>query len=143
MSILNWTIFIGLLVCVIILMANVYAKIKNKEENGGIIFAYAMLSILLVYLLINSIITSTEQNVVYLKKLPNELEYFHYTNNDDKKTIEYLDGVEMVTLPVDEYKLYYDSDNEPYMEIEKDKNLFGESVQTKVVVHLEKIKIQD
>ena len=49
----------------------------------------------------------------------------------------------MVTLPVDEYKLYYDSDNEPYMEIEKDKNLFGESVQTKVVVHLEKIEIQD
>lgn len=143
MSILNWTIFICLLVCVIILMANVYAKIKNKEENGGFIFAHAMLSILLVDLLINSTITSTEQNVVYLKKLPNELEYFHYTNNDDKKTIEYLDGVEMVTLPVDEYKLYYDSDNEPYMEIEKDKNLFGESVQTKVAVHLEKIEIQD
>lgn len=59
-----------------------------------------------------------------------------------KKTIEYLDGVEMVTLSVDEYKLYYDSNNGPYIEIEESKNLFGRTIQTKVVVHLEKLEQQ-
>lgn len=48
----------------------------------------------------------------------------------------------MVTLSVDEYKLYYDSNNGPYIEIEESKNLFGRTIQTKVVVHLEKLEQQ-
>ena len=72
--------------------------------------------------------------------MPNESEYYHYTNNEDYRTLEYLDGAEMVTLPVDEYRLYYDSDDKPYMKIEENKNLFGRTIQTKVVVPLEKLE---
>ena len=90
--------------------------------------------------LVESYITSTEESIVYLEQMPNESEYYHYTNNEDYRTLEYLDGAEMVTLPVDEYRLYYDSDDKPYMKIEENKNLFGRTIQTKVVVPLEKLE---
>ena len=71
--------------------------------------------------------------------MPNESEYYHYTNNEGYRTLEYLDGAEMVTLSVDKYKLYYDSNDKPYMEVEKNKNFFGRTVQIEVTVHLEKL----
>lgn len=138
-TILLWIITAALVSVIIIL---VEMQKKCGEGYGALIVACSILAAIIGSAILDCSIMSIDKATVNLKKLPNKSEYYHYTNSDDKKTIEYLDGVEMVTLSVDEYKLYYDSNNGPYIEIEESKNLFGRTIQTKVVVHLEKLEQQ-
>lgn len=123
-----------------ILTLSIYMHKKTEDNYFAAIFACGLIILVFGCALVESHITSTEESIVYLEQMPNESEYYHYTNNEGYRTLEYLDGAEMVTLPVDEYKLYYDSDEKPYMKIEENKNLFGRTIQTKVVVHLEKLE---
>lgn len=122
-----------------ILTLSIYMHKKTEDNYFAAIFACGLIILVFGCALVESYITSTEESIVYLEQMPNESEYYHYTNNEDYRILEYLDGAEMVTLPVDEYRLYYDSDDKPYMKIEENKNLFGRTIQTKVVVHLEKL----
>lgn len=124
-----------------VLTLSIYMHKKTEDNYFFPIFTCVITILVLGCALIESCITSTEESIVYLEQMPDESKcYYHYTNKEDNRTIKYLDGAEMVTLPVDEYRLYYDSDDKPYMKIEENKNLFGRTVQTKVVVHLEKLE---
>lgn len=123
-----------------ILTLSIYMHKKTEDNYFAAIFACGLIILVFGCALVESYITSTEQRIVYLEQISDESEhYYHYTNNKDYQTIEYLKGTEMVTLFVDKYKLYYDSNDKPYMEVEENKNFFGRTVQTKVTVHLEKL----
>ena len=122
-----------------ILTLSIYMHKKTEDNYFAAIFACGLIILVFGCALVESYITSTEESIVYLEQMPNESEYYHYTNNEGYRTLEYLDGAEMVTLSVDKYKLYYDSNDKPYMEVEKNKNFFGRTVQIEVTVHLEKL----
>lgn len=83
----------------------------------------------------NEIVDIDERTVV-LKELPEQSSYYDVQNLSGGTKIKYLDGKELVTLNIDNYREFYDAENQPYIEIKESKNTYGDVLETNVVIHL-------
>ena len=83
----------------------------------------------------NEIVDIDERTVV-LKELPEQSSYYDVQNLSGGTKIKYLDGKELVTLNIDNYREFYDAKNQPYIEIKESKNTYGDVLETNVVSHL-------
>lgn len=83
----------------------------------------------------NEIVDIDERTVV-LKELPEQSSYYDVQNLSGGTKIKYLDGKELVTLNIDNYREFYDAKNQPYIEIKESKNTYGDVLETNVVIHL-------
>lgn len=97
--------------------------IKNKEEHEQII---------------NEIVDIDERTIV-LKELPEKSSYYEVQNASGGTKIKYLDGKELVTQSIDNYREFYDAKSQPYIEIKESKNTYGDVLETNVIIHLEEL----
>lgn len=87
----------------------------------------------------NEIVDIDERTVV-LKELPEQSSYYEVQNLSGGTKIKYLDGKELVTLNIDNYREFYDAKNQPYIEIKESKNTYGDVLETNVVIHLKELE---
>ena len=87
--------------------------------------------------------TYTQENTIVLNPIPKQGTYYTYQESD--KTIRYLDGNELKSIKANSCKVLFDinDDKQPYMVKTDNYNVYGNIIQTEVVVHLEKMEIQD
>lgn len=87
----------------------------------------------------NEIVDIDERTVV-LKELPEQSSYYEVQNLSGGIKIKYLDGKELVTLNINNYREFYDAKNQPYIEIKESKNTYGDVLETNVVIHLKELE---
>lgn len=87
--------------------------------------------------------TSTQENTIKLKPIPEQGTYYTYQESD--KTIRYLDGSELKSMKANSCKVLFDinDDKQPYMVKTDNYNVYGNKIQTEVVVHLNSLETQE
>ena len=105
--------------------------------------AFFTISIIVGLLCLIPVTTYTQENTIVLNPIPKQGTYYTYQESD--KTIRYLDGNELKSMKANSCKVLFDinDDKQPYMVKTDNYNVYGNIIQTEVVVHLGKMEIQD
>lgn len=85
-------------------------------------------------------IVDIDEKTIILNELPEQSSYYEVQNASGGTKIKYLDGKELVTLNIDNYREFYDSEGQPYIEIKESKNTYGDVLETNVVIHLKELE---
>ena len=91
-------------------------------------------------LIVQNEIVDIDERTVVLNELPEQSSYYEVQNVSGGTKIKYLDGKELVTLNIDNYREFYDAKNQPYIEIKESKNTYGDVLETNVVIHLKELE---
>lgn len=98
--------------------------------------AFFTISIIVGLLCLIPVATSTQENTIKLKSMPEQETYYTYQESD--KTIRYLDGNELKEMKVSNCKVLFDvkGDTQPYMVKTDNYNVYGNKIKTEVIIHL-------
>lgn len=105
--------------------------------------SFFAISIIVGFLCFIPVTTSTQENTIKLKPIPEQGTYYTYQESD--KTIRYLDGSELKSMKANSCKVLFDinDDKQPYMVKTDNYNVYGNKIQTEVVVHLNSLETQE
>lgn len=98
--------------------------------------SFFAISIIVGFLCLIPVTTSTQENTIKLKPIPEQGTYYTYQEID--KTIRYLDGSELKSMKANSCKVLFDinDDRQPYMVKTDNYNIYGNKIKTEVIVHL-------
>ena len=98
--------------------------------------SFFIISIIVGFLCLIPVTTSTQENTIKLKPIPEQGTYYTYQESD--KTIRYLDGSELKSMKANSCKVLFDinDDRQPYMVKTDNYNIYGNKIKTEVIVHL-------
>lgn len=98
--------------------------------------SFFIISIIVGFLCLIPVTTSTQENTIKLKPIPEQGTYYTYQEID--KTIRYLDGSELKSMKANSCKVLFDinDDRQPYMVKTDNYNIYGNKIKTEVIVHL-------
>lgn len=105
--------------------------------------SFFAISIIVGFLCLIPVTTSTQENTIKLKPIPGQGTYYTYQESD--KTIRYLDGSELKSMKANSCKVLFDidDDKQPYMVKTDNYNVYGNKIKTDVVVHLNSLETQE
>ena len=105
--------------------------------------SFFAISIIVGFLCFIHVTTSTQENTIKLKPIPEQGTYYTYQESD--KTIRYLDGSELKSMKANSCKVLFDinDDKQPYMVKTDNYNVYGNKIKTDVVVHLNSLETQE
>ena len=105
--------------------------------------AFFTISIIVGLLCSDSCGTSTQENTIKLKSMPEQDTYYIFEESD--KTIRYLEGSELKSMKANSCKVLFDidDDKQPYMVKTDNYNVYGNKIKTDVVVHLNSLETQE
>lgn len=132
-------ILISILLCMYIHYA--IRKIKKGKDLKINLFLENFFFLILFSIGYGFIILYTpikiEEDIVYIEKIPDYEEYCKINSNNN--TIEYLDGKELISVQVRDYQVSFDTEK-PYIKMNKQKNIFDNTILVDAKVHLKNIK---
>lgn len=105
--------------------------------------AFFTISIIVGLLCLIPVATSTQENTIKLKSMPEQDTYYIFEESD--KTIRYLEGSELKSMKANSCKVLFDidDDKQPYMVKTDNYNVYGNKIKTDVVVHLNSLETQE